>query len=394
MDNMLAIYKQGQWTWSRMPAAAFRYRILEVANPEPGKTYPLIFHMHSFGAQGTDNRRTFYALADTYLFDPRTLGQRNPAWKAYVFVPQIPDERMPPVWRWCYQPSGSPAEPDSWPSEAIPAMVDFLAQRYPVDRDRIYATGLSMGACGVWDAMVRNQDVFAAGVPLAGYGQRARGDAMLKMPIWALHAVGDRAVLIDGSPAAGSPYVGSRSIMRELSRLGSDVLFTEPATAGGARTLPDLARRHVLTAYTITENPNDAHDIAHQAFNERQLPVWLFAQSRAGLVRQDAGVSGAPDAGADAGPGPSPAPVDAGDASASLPADAVAAPSPPAIPDPDPAPSSPGAADDVQGGCSCLFASSRGVGPLHAGVVVVLGALLTRRRRSRADGRARIHAGT
>lgn len=303
MGGMLAAYKEGSWTWAQMAANAMPYRILEVASPEPGKKYPLIFHMHSNGAQGTDNMKTFYAISDTYLFDPRTLGQRNAAWKAYVIVPQIPDTRSPARWRWSYNPSGA-ANADNWPTAAIPDLIEFLKARYPIDADRIYATGVSMGGHGVWEVMWLYPKLFAAGVAMCGLGQEPKAADMLGKPIWALHNVADNVVPIDGSrPNEPALYVGSRTMMNKLKDLGSPVLFTEPAQPGGQRMLPATTQRHIMTAYTMAEDPNNPHQVEHKALNELQLPVWLFAQTLAPPPSPDAGAPDGPGAGADAAGG-------------------------------------------------------------------------------------------
>ena len=55
-------------------------------------------------------------------------------------------------------------------------ILDETLAAYPVDSQRVYLTGLSMGGYGAWDLAVRFPERFAAVAPICGGGdERLRG---------------------------------------------------------------------------------------------------------------------------------------------------------------------------------------------------------------------------
>ena len=61
-----------------------------------------------------------------------------------------------------------------WQPQELSDLLDEIVEKYKVDKDRIYVTGLSMGGYGVWDAIQRYPRRFAAAVPVCGGGDAAR----------------------------------------------------------------------------------------------------------------------------------------------------------------------------------------------------------------------------
>lgn len=49
--------------------------------------------------------------------------------------------------------------------------IDFVCERYPIDRDKIVLIGFSMGGAGVWHVAARNADRFVAASPGAGFAE-------------------------------------------------------------------------------------------------------------------------------------------------------------------------------------------------------------------------------
>ncbi len=73
-------------------------------------------------------------------------------------------------------------------------LVDKLAAELPVDKDRIYITGLSMGGFGTWNAIAQRPDYFAAAIPICGGGDKTQAPKLKDLPIWAFHGDKDRTV--------------------------------------------------------------------------------------------------------------------------------------------------------------------------------------------------------
>jgi predicted esterase len=84
-----------------------------------------------------------------------------------------------------------------------PEIGDFLAfavDRYKIDAARIYLTGISCGAIGVWDYLAGSDDLVAATVPIAGHPVWAMDEAgceVARRPTWVFHGSLDDIVPID-----------------------------------------------------------------------------------------------------------------------------------------------------------------------------------------------------
>lgn len=277
LKTLLASYERRSFAFPGHPEEPLGYGLLAPPDAEPGRRYPLIVYFHSRGAQGTDGVGPMHALATTELFLP-DYQRAHPDRKAFVCVPQIPSRRD----QYGHYPDGKD-KPSTWPNDAVPALVDELVRTLPIDPDRVYAVGLSMGGVGVWDALVKYPGKFAAGVPIAGSGQLAEVPRLLDTPIWAFINRDDQVMPAAGPRWPNDPanaYFGQRDLMRALARLGSPVLFTEPAEPGGARRLPAPSQRHAYTEYLAPALPDNPHAVELQALNEPALPSWLFAQRR------------------------------------------------------------------------------------------------------------------
>jgi predicted esterase len=89
-------------------------------------------------------------------------------------------------------------------AEELHDFLDFAVRAYDVDRARIYVTGLSCGAIGLFSYLGRYTDTqgVAAVVPIAGDGRgpwSAAGCAMGRVPIWAFHGDADDVVSVEGT---------------------------------------------------------------------------------------------------------------------------------------------------------------------------------------------------
>jgi predicted peptidase len=117
-----------------------------------------------------------------------------------------------------------------------------LASDLPVDAQRIYITGLSMGGFGVWDALARQPDRFAAAVVVCGGGDTATAGQIAHIPVWAFHGEQDEAV----APAR------SRDMVQALRKTGGMPKYTE--------------------------YPNTGHDAWTATYRDPEMYRWLFAQ--------------------------------------------------------------------------------------------------------------------
>jgi predicted peptidase len=153
---------------------------------QPGQKFPLVMFMHgstggSYGAK--------------YLIAP----PMNTEYPAFVFVPVLEEGNL-----WALKPEGTQNLPDKMgDNRALPDMVRIiqrLAALYPVDTDRIYAIGCSLGGIGAYGAARYFPDVFAAAVPISGEWNPLDAPGMTKIPMLIMH--GARDTLLPASNSA------------------------------------------------------------------------------------------------------------------------------------------------------------------------------------------------
>ena len=73
-------------------------------------------------------------------------------------------------------------------------MLNEVLEKYKVDPNRVYLTGLSMGGNGTWTWASANPERFAAAVPICGGGRTQLVQQMKGIPVWAFHGEKDDLV--------------------------------------------------------------------------------------------------------------------------------------------------------------------------------------------------------
>lgn len=105
--------------------------------------------------------------------------------------------------------------------DELHALVVDAVQRFNIDENRVYLTGLSMGGYGAWHLAAAYPDLFAAVVPICGgmihdkdVSEQIKG--LKDMPIWIFHGAKDEAV----------PVENSKELYDALKKLGGNVKIT------------------------------------------------------------------------------------------------------------------------------------------------------------------------
>lgn len=153
-----------------------RYRLKSPSEVGKGVKYPLIVWLHGFGEQGADNREHLRWL--------NLIAATAPHDHYYAMALQCPDG-VP----W-YEIAGEVRPGDML--TVANTVVTELVESLPIDRDRIYLTGVSSGGCACWEMAMRYPDRFAAIAPLSCTGGNS---SLLRrithVPCWAFHSATD-----------------------------------------------------------------------------------------------------------------------------------------------------------------------------------------------------------
>lgn len=225
-------------TYTAADGRTLLYRMMSPAGIESGKKYPLVLFLHGAGERGDDNTAPLvHGMADFAQDENR---EKYPC---FVIAPQCPTERKWVEVDWTLTEHTIPEMP-SEPMKLVIELLDTLPKEHPIDLDRVYVTGLSMGGYGTWDLIARFPDRFAAAVPVCGGADEATAPKIAKLPIWAFHGVHDTAVI------------------PQRSRRMVDALRAAGGKPG------------------YTEYPDVAHNSWVRAYSDPHMMAWLFAQKR------------------------------------------------------------------------------------------------------------------
>jgi predicted peptidase len=178
-----------------------------------GQLWPLVVFLHGSAERGNDSN----VLRNENLFR-----QKFPA---IVAAPQC----LPTF---------------SWEPNAVADLIQYVALRYHVDRNRIYLVGHSMGGYGTWDTAAAHPDLFAAIVPISGGGDPNNVKPLAGIPAWAFHGKKDKTV----------PVAESERMIEAIREAGG-----EPK---------------------LTVIPNAGHGICQAVCDRANLWEWLFQQRR------------------------------------------------------------------------------------------------------------------
>lgn len=181
---------------------AVRYALFVPRACTPHRPVPVILFLHGSGEAGTDG------LKQTQVGLGPAVRAREASFPFLVVFPQA-QENVPAT-----HGSWLPGQPDG---DRALAILDEVQREYHTDPERVYLTGISVGASGTWQMAVRFPEPWAAIVPICGIGPRTRADALKNVPCWCFHGSADDVV----------PVEFSRDMIAALKQAGGHPRYTE-----------------------------------------------------------------------------------------------------------------------------------------------------------------------
>lgn len=218
------------------------YRLLMPKNFNPGTAYPLILVLHGAGERGNDNEAQLTHGAKLFLDE-----NYRDNYPAFVLFPQCPKDDY-----WSNVAVKTNAEGQrtfdflngGTPTSAmvnLQALLKNFIKTHPVDPDRIYVGGLSMGGMGTFEVVYRNPDLFAAAFPICGGANPDIASKVRTVDWWIFHGGDDEVV----------PVELSQKMVAALNQQGAKVRFSY--------------------------YPGVNHNSWDNAFAEKELLPWLFS---------------------------------------------------------------------------------------------------------------------
>ncbi len=224
-----AVHKE----YSQSTYKGMRYGWFKPSDLSANRRYPLIVYLH--GSGDTLSRDNYWYKASIQNDQP-----------VFVLTPKCLNRDQ--GWG------------NTWTSKHTPetantlALVDSLVKKYPIDVNRLYIYGISMGGFGVFSVLQKNPGKFAAAYAVCGGSDPAAAGVVMKTPLWIFHGDADDIV----------PVYLSRDLYKEIVKLGGK-----------------------LTRYT--EYPGVKHNSWDNVNQEPELPSWLLSKkqiNRLGTLRK------------------------------------------------------------------------------------------------------------
>lgn len=159
---------------------------------DPAGRWPLLIFLHGSGERGKD-------LKGAWRHGPFREIREGREFPFVAIAPQCPENEL---WE-AFQ-------------ETLERQLDEWIAAYRIDPDRVYLTGLSMGAFGAWSWGTLHPDRFAAVMPLCGSGDPNRAYRLREVPVWAFHGELDDCV----------PLSGTANMVERLLQAEGKVKFT------------------------------------------------------------------------------------------------------------------------------------------------------------------------
>ena len=220
-----------------------RYRILYPEKYKKNRAYPLVMFLHGAGERGNDNLAQLTHGATLFLKP-----ENRKYFKSIVIFPQCPANKS---WSTFKRVNGKFVGSDSESESPIEqrlvkTLMDSMLLNGHILERQVYLGGLSMGAFGSYDMLIRYPDYFAAAFPICGIAdipmlvQKAKN-----VPMWIFH--GEKDLVVSPEP--------NRELYKALMTAGAtDITYSEYAGVG--------------------------HNSWTNAFAEPKLLPWVFSQKK------------------------------------------------------------------------------------------------------------------
>ena len=256
------------------------YRLLKPpADAKPtDRKFPLILSLHGAGGKGDDNLKNLKIWNGVLM--ERKFQQKHPcfvvvpqsqvAWRVPGSVPKLNEEQIasfPQSWRdFAAGRSGFTRDDSEAVLQKVFDLLDVLTEELPIDTDRVYVLGHSMGGFGTFEALAMQPQRFAAAIPSAGgLSPWLSPSRFTHVPVWAFHGDDDRTV----------PIGLTQHVFEEMKKAGGNMKFTSLArVAHGANAFAFIYTGDDMANGFVTHYSSELCDKSPDVWD------WLFAQTR------------------------------------------------------------------------------------------------------------------
>lgn len=179
-----------------------------------GTKYPLLVYLHAANNEAMPMRTL---SADGKGWVPQLMTADGGKTKAFYMIPI--SQTNSSGWG---DPVGAITGEQKFEGRLVVVVLKELLTKHPIDPDRLYVTGASMGARGTYDLLRRYPDFFAAGAPAASPANPADAALYARQNIWAIMGSVDPVVQPNRDTIAATRKACGNPIYTELDGHGHD----------------------------------------------------------------------------------------------------------------------------------------------------------------------------
>ncbi len=258
------IMKQFKYETHTFDTTSIPYRFF-VPSQKENELYPLIIALHGAGERGNDNEAPikYHKLATVWA---ESINQAEHP--CFVIAPQCPKNNRWVDADWSQNTFDFKSTPISNELAAVNDLIEKTIKKYPIDINRIYITGLSMGGFGTWYMLMKYPKRFAAAIPMSGAGDPQMACEISHIPIWNFHGDVDTAV----------PVKGSRLMIEVLGKCDDKVLLIPDPNSNEVFENKELANKIMKSDLIYTEYKDKGHVIWKESYDNPLVREWLFSK--------------------------------------------------------------------------------------------------------------------
>jgi predicted peptidase len=240
-----------------------KYNLFIPRHLDHRRSYPLVLFMHDASVVNVATIGPLVQGLGAVCWASRTDQERH---ESFVLAPEYPAVVIDDN----YKPSTY--------FDATVNLVESLTRQYPVDTNRLYVTGQSMGAMMALGMNIRHPDLFAASFIVAGQWPSSQAGPLAKKNLWVTVSKGDTKA-----------YPGENAIMSVVEKAGAEVTsatwsgeYSQAQFAAAVKSMEahDTAINYVAFKEGTLGAGSEHMGTWHVAYTIQGIRDWIMNQSR------------------------------------------------------------------------------------------------------------------
>jgi predicted peptidase len=249
---------------------SLKYNLFIPREYKPNKSYPLVLFIHDLGSVSPFTRTTLIQGQGATIWATASEQAKH---ECFILAPQY---------------ASAIVNDDSEASmylDATANLIKYILDRYPIDTTRVYTTGQSMGCMASIELLIRNPNLFAAALLVAGQWDAEKMSVLTKAKMWIVVAEGDLRAFPGMNASLASLEAGGAKVSRATwnGRAGGEELtaaVNRMASQSNPINYAVLAKGTVVPPGLPESGLNNHIHTWPIVYSIEGLRDWLFSQAK------------------------------------------------------------------------------------------------------------------